>query len=44
MEQLRGNQDRAMRLSFTRYAYSYRFSFTGERAGETCAVVVSKSS
>jgi len=36
---LKGNLDRAMRFSFTRYAYSYRFSFKGERAGETRAVV-----
>lgn len=44
MEQLKGNQDRAMQLSFTRFAYRYRLYFTGKRAGETCAVVMSKSS
>lgn len=26
-----------MRFYFFGYAYSYRFFFTGERAGETCA-------
>jgi hypothetical protein len=36
--------DRGMRFSFTRYAYRYRYSFTGERAGETCAGEVSKTS
>jgi len=32
-----------MRFLFTRYAFRYRFYFTGKRAGETCAEVVSKS-
>jgi len=36
--------DRAVRFSFVRYAYRYRFSFTGERAGETCTGEVSKTS
>ncbi len=33
-----------MRFSFTRYAYRYRYSFTGERAGEPCVGKVSKTS
>jgi len=33
-----------MRFSFTPYAYRYRYSFTGERVGETCAGEGSKTS
>jgi hypothetical protein len=33
-----------MAISFTRFAYYYRPYFTGKRAGETRAEVVSKSS
>ena len=33
----------AMRLYYRAYGFSYRYSFTGERAGETCAVGVSKT-
>jgi hypothetical protein len=36
-ERRRGIQSRAMRFYYFGYAYAYRFSFTGERAGETCA-------
>ena len=30
---------RAMTLTFTRFAFTYRFSFAGERAGETRAEI-----
>jgi hypothetical protein len=43
-ERLKGSLDRVMRFSFTRFAYFYRFSFTEERAGETRAVGISKTS
>jgi hypothetical protein len=34
----------AMRLYYRAYGFTYRYSFTGERAGETCAAGVSKTS
>jgi len=34
----------AMRLYYRAYGFTYRYSFTGERAGETCAAEVSKTS
>jgi hypothetical protein len=32
-----GNSIRVMRTFYYRFAFTYRFSFTGERAGETRA-------
>lgn len=34
----------AMRLYYRAYGFTYRYSFTGERAGETCAAGASKTS
>ncbi len=34
----------AMRLYYRAYGFTYRYSFTGERAGETCAAGLSKTS
>jgi len=34
----------AMRLYYRAYCFTYRYSFTGERAGGTCAAGVSKTS
>ena len=34
----------SMRLYYRAYGFTYRYSFTGERAGETCAAGVSKTS
>jgi hypothetical protein len=34
----------AMRLYYRAYCFTYRYSFTGERAGETCAAGLSKTS
>lgn len=34
----------AMRLFYRAYGFTYRYSFAEERAGETCAVGVSKTS
>jgi len=34
----------AMRFYYRAYGFTYRYSFTGERAGETCAAEVSKTS
>ena len=34
----------AMRFYYRAYGFTYRYSFTGERAGETCAAGVSKTS
>ena len=34
----------AMRFYYRAYCFTYRYSFTGERAGETCAAGVSKTS
>jgi hypothetical protein len=34
----------AMRLYYRAYGFTYRYSFTGQRAGETCAAVASKTS
>jgi hypothetical protein len=33
----------AMRFYYRAYGFTYRYSFTGERAGETCAVGMSKT-
>jgi hypothetical protein len=33
-----------MRLYYRAYCFTYRYSFTGERAGETCVAGVSKTS
>ena len=35
---LKGKHHRAMRQFYRNFAFTYRFSFTGERAGETRAV------
>jgi hypothetical protein len=32
-----------MRVYYRAYGFTYRYSFTGQRAGETCAVGVSKT-
>jgi len=34
----------AMRFYYRAYGFTYRYSLTGERAGETCAAGVSKTS
>jgi hypothetical protein len=34
----------AMRLYYRAYGFTYRYSFTGEWAGETCAAGASKTS
>jgi hypothetical protein len=34
----------AMRLYYRAYCFTYRYSFKGERAGETCAAGLSKTS
>ena len=34
----------AMRFYYRAYGFTYRYSFTGERAGETCAAGASKTS
>jgi len=33
----------AMRLYYRAYGFTYRYSFTGQRAGETCAAGASKT-
>lgn len=34
----------AMRFYYRAYGFTYRYSFTGQRAGETCAAGASKTS
>jgi hypothetical protein len=34
----------AMRLYYRAYGFTYRYSFMGQRAGETCAAGASKTS